>query len=126
MPAQQLLERADVEAVGVDVHGHHRRSGGAQRLDHAHVGGRLARDHVAGPQDGAGDEREPLPGAGRDQDAVGLVAQPAFAAERRELGAQLVGALDRAVLEARERFALERLLAPPSASCSTGICSLEG
>ncbi len=97
-PAHELGERVHVEAVGVHRDRQDRGPGRADRAKRPREGRRLDGGDVAGPQQGAGGQVHRLRGAGGGDDLLGGIGEATFAAEDRELLAQLGDALDIAVL----------------------------
>jgi hypothetical protein len=100
VPGEQALQGRHVEALVVDGDGQDARAGGLQRGQRAGERRRLDDGDVARREHGAGDEIEPLPCAGGDDDLLGVARPAGGGAQLGQARAQLRQPLDGQVLEA--------------------------
>ena len=99
VPAEDALERLDVEPVGVGGDADHAGARGLERADHPDERRRLDARDVSLAQHRPRDQVDRLAGAGRDHDLVAVGGEPVLLAELTEPLAQERQALDVGVAE---------------------------
>src|SRR3954447_12544725 len=101
MATEDPLERVHVDAAPVERDAEHACTGRLQRRQRADEGGRFAYDNVAWADNGAADQIDALPRAGRDDELVGRLREPADVAAAGQLHQQFGYALGLGVAEHR-------------------------